>query len=156
MMIEKIKEMSPSDFSPVDIILHWDIKQIGVYFGEVHHKSIKLHEQQMELLDESADKILLVDFERFGSSMVAVLSQAKRILKRDGRIFIVIKNGSSKGGLLNLIKTKLGMKQVIDEITGTINALDLLIDKNFIDDQQTVYFELVKPESEYIKRRIAI
>lgn len=155
-MIEKIKEMSPSDFSPVDIILHWDIKQIRIFFGDAHHKSIKHHELQLELLDESVDKILLVDFERFGSNMTAVLSQAKRILKRDGRIFIVIKNGSSKGGLLNLIKTKLGMKQVIDEITGSINALDLLIDKNFIDAHQTVYFELVKSESEYIKRRIAI
>lgn len=156
MTMERFKEMSPNRFSPVDIILEWKRNHIVLYHGDSKFEKLEYTGGRLECMDASIDKIVLSDLSRILNHLEFILSESKRVLKKDGRIFISIGDCDGKSGIIDRILTKLKSKGVMDMIAEGVSKLDMVIDKNYILNDHKLYLEIVKLESEYIKKKIAI
>lgn len=156
MTMERFKEMSPNHFTPVDIILEWKNNDILLHHGDSQIFYIDLVNGQIDCEDESVDKIVISDITDFGPDLSLTLKEARRVLKRNGRLFIAL-GGSVQGfKLISRVRSKLGSKNSIDKIATIIAQQDLLIDKNFILNNDQVYLEIVKLESDYLRKKIVI
>ena len=153
MTMERFKEMSPNHFTPVDIILEWKKNEIVLHHGEMRTNIIEKINGKLPCQDESVDKIVLSGICKSDVEFSYVMQEARRILKKNGRIFIAVKEKNHGINLFNRMKSKLN---VIDKIASAVNEQSLLIDKNFILNDDHVYLEVVKLESDYLKRKIVI
>lgn len=156
MTMERFKEMSPNHFSPVDIILEWKKDYAVVHHGESQYQHITLDKEALDLDDESVDKIVLSDLTSQDKQLNQVFEESKRILKSNGRIFIAIGDFNNTTGRINRFLTKFKIDGLMDSIAKIVTEKNLLIDKNFILDDRRIYLEIVKLESDYIRKRIAI
>jgi SAM-dependent methyltransferase len=102
------------------------------------------------------DKIVLSGITDFGPGLSLILREARRVLKKNGRLFISLGNNPQGFKLISRVRSKLSSKNSIDKIATMITQQNLLIDKNFILDNDQVYLEIVKLESDYLKRKIVI
>lgn len=153
MTMERFKEMSPNHFTPVDIILEWKKNEIVLHHGEMRTNIIEKINGKLPCQDESVDKIVLSGICKSDVEFSYVMQEARRILKKNGRIFIAVKEKNHGINLFSRMKSKLN---VIDKIASAVNEQSLLIDKNFILNDDHVYLEVVKLESDYLKRKIVI
>lgn len=153
MTMERFKEMSPNHFTPVDIILEWKKNEIVLHHGEMRTNIIEKINGKLPCQDESVDKIVLSGICKSDIEFSYVMQEARRILKKNGRIFIAVKEKNHGINLFSRMKSKLN---VIDKIASAVNEQSLLIDKNFILNDDHVYLEVVKLESDYLKRKIVI
>ncbi len=153
MTMERFKEMSPNHFTPVDIILEWKKNEIVLHHGEMRTNIIEKINGKLSCQDESVDKIVLSGICKSDVEFSYVMQEARRILKKNGRIFIAVKEKNHGINLFSRMKSKLN---VIDKIASAVNEQSLLIDKNFILNDDHVYLEVVKLESDYLKRKIVI
>ena len=151
--MERFKEMSPNHFTPVDIILEWKKNEIVLHHGEMRTNIIEKINGKLPCQDESVDKIVLSGICKSDIEFSYVMQEARRILKKNGRIFIAVKEKNHGINLFSRMKSKLN---VIDKIASAVNEQSLLIDKNFILNDDHVYLEVVKLESDYLKRKIVI
>jgi hypothetical protein len=156
MTMERFKEMSPNHFSPVDIILEWKKDYAVVHHGESQYQHVTLDREVLDLDDESVDKIVLSDLTSQDKQLNQVFEESKRILKSNGRIFIAIGDFNNTSGRINRFLTKFKIDGLMDSIAKIVSEKNLLIDKNFILDDRRIYLEIVKLESDYIRKRIAI
>lgn len=156
MTMERFKEMSPNHFTPVDIILEWNNNDIRLHHGDSQIFYIELINGQISCEDESVDKIVLSGITDFGPGLSLILIEARRVLKKNGRLFISIGNNIHGFKLISRVRSKLGSKNSIDKIATIITQQNLLIDKNFILDNDQVYLEIVKLESDYLRKKIVI
>jgi lipopolysaccharide export LptBFGC system permease protein LptF len=85
-----------------------------------------------------------------------VFRESRRVLKKDGRMFISIGDFDGQSGLINRFISKFKSRGIIDVIEDQVSDLNMVIDKNYILNDHRLYLEVVKLESEYIKKRIAI
>ncbi len=152
MTMERFKEMSPNHFTPVDIILEWKNNNILLHHGDSQIFSIDLINEQLNCEDESVDKIVISGITDFGPSLSLTLKEARRVLKRNGRLFIALGANTQGFKLINRVRSKLGSRNSIDKIAAIIAQQDLLIDKNFILNNDQVYLEIVKLESDYLRK----
>lgn len=153
MNMERFKEMSPNHFTPVDIILEWKKNEIVLHQGDMRTNIIENINGKLSCLDESVDKIVLSGIVKSDVEFSHVMQEARRILKKNGRIFIAVKERNHGINLFSRLKTKL---DVIDKIASAVDEQSMLIDKNFILNDDHVYLEVVKLESDYLKRKIVI
>ena len=153
MTMERFKEMSPNHFTPVDIILEWNNNDIRLHHGDSQIFYIDLINGQIGCEDESVDKIVLSGITDFGPG---ILREARRVLKKNGRLFIALGNNAQGFKLISRVRSKLGSKNSIDKIATMITQQNLLIDKIFILDNDQVYLEIVKLESDYLRKKIVI
>ncbi len=153
MTMERFKEMSPNHFTPVDIILEWNNNDIRLHHGDSQIFYIDLINGQIGCEDESVDKIVLSGITDFGPG---ILRESRRVLKKNGRLFIALGNNAQGFKLISRVRSKLGSKNSIDKIATMITQQNLLIDKNFILDNDQVYLEIVKLESDYLRKKIVI
>lgn len=156
MTMERFKEMSPNRFSPVDIILEWNKHDIILYHGESQYEKLGDSRGKLNCKDGSVDKIVLSDLTSFLKHMDFVFSESKRVLKKDGRIFVSIGDFDAHTGLINRFISKFKSKGIIDVIADQVSEHNMVIDKNYILNDHRLYLEVVKLESEYIKKKIAI
>ncbi len=156
MTMERFKKMSPQHFTPVDIILEWKNNDIKLHYGDSQVFYIDLINGQLNCEDESVDKIILSGITDYGPSLSLTLKEARRVLKRNGRVFISIANNIHGFNLIHRVRLKLGSKNRIDKIADVIAQQELLIDKNFILNNDQVYLEIVKLESDYLNRKFVI
>lgn len=156
MTMERFKEMSPNRFSPVDIILEWKKNNIVLYHGDSQYEKLRYSDGKLDCTDTRVDKIVLSDPVRLLNDLSFILSESKRVLKKDGRIFISIGESDGKSGIIDRIMTKFKSKGVMDLIAERVSELDMVIDKNYILNDHKLYLEIVKLESEYIRKKIAI
>jgi hypothetical protein len=154
--MERFKEMSPNHFTPVDIILEWNNNDIMLHHGDSQIFYIDLINGQLGCEDESVDKIVLSGITDFAQGLSLILKESKRVLKKNGRLFIALGSNTQGFKLISRVRSKLGSKNSIDKIATIIAQQELLIDKNFILDNDQVYLEIVKLESDYIRRKILI
>lgn len=156
MTMERFKEMSPNHFTPVDIILEWKNNDILLHHGDAQIFNIDLNNGQLGCEDESVDKIVISGITDFGPGLSLTLKEARRVLKRNGRLFIALGTNTQGFRLINRVRSKLGSKNSIDKIATIIAQQDLLIDKNFILNNDQFYLEIVKLESDYLRKKIVI
>jgi len=152
MTMERFKEMSPNHFTPVDIILEWKNNDILLHHGDSQIFYIDLFNGQIDCEDESVDKIVISGITDFGPGLSLTLKEARRVLKRNGRLFIALGDSVQGFKLISRVRSKLGSKNSIDKIATIIADQDLLIDKNFILNNDQVYLEIVKLESDYLRK----
>ena len=148
--MERFKEMSPNHFTPVDIILEWNNNDILLHHGDSQIFYIDLNNGKLGCENESVDKIVLSGITDFGPSLSLTLKEARRVLKKNGRLFIALGDHTQGFKLISRVRSKLGSKQSIDKIATIIAEQELLIDKNFILNNDQVYLEIVKLESDYL------
>lgn|GEM_PF-1725660 len=156
MTMERFKRMSPNQFTPLDIILEWKNNDIMLHHGDSKIFYIDLKNGRLDCEDESVDKIVLSGIKDFGSGLSLTLKETERVLKRNGRLFIAIGNSAQGFNLIDRVRSKLVSKNSIDKIALIIAQHDLLIDKNFILNNDQVYLEIVKLESDYLRRKIVM
>ena len=154
--MERFKEMSPNRFSPVDIILEWNKNDVILYHGESQFEKLDYSADKLDCLDGSVDKIVLSDLTGFLKQLDFVFGESQRVLKKDGRMFISIGDFDAHTGLINRFISKFKSKGIIDAIADQVSDLNMVIDKNYILNDHRLYLEVVKLESEYIKKKIAI
>lgn len=155
MTVEQFRKMSPSHFSSVDIILEWKKNDIRLHYGELDKGAVVWQDNSLFQPDESVDKIVLSEIEKSKVEVAQILNESRRTLKRNGRIFVAL---SSFSGLnpFGRLMSKHKINQFMSQIEVLVSELNLLIDKNYILEGDQVYLELVKLESDYIKKRIVI
>lgn len=156
MTMERFKEMSPNHFTPVDIILEWKKNAIVLHQGESKSTINRQNNGQLPCSDESIDKIILSDIVKSEGYFSEVMQEANRILKKNGRIFISVAEKANGFRIFNRMKSRFYSTDMVDKIANVVNEQSLLIDKNFILGDDQVYFEVVKLESDYLKRKIVI
>jgi len=156
MTMERFKEMSPNHFTPVDIILEWKKNTIILHHGDTRSLINLQGDGKLPCMDESVDKIVLSCVVKPEPYFSTVMQEVRRILKKDGRIFIAVEEKANGIKLFNRMKSKHYSSDMIDKIASAVNEQSLLIDKNFILKDDQVYLEVVKLESDYLKRKIVI
>ncbi len=152
MTMERFKEMSPNQFTPVDIILEWKNNDILLHHGDSQSFYIDLINGKLNCLDESVDKIILSGITDFGPGLSITLKEARRVLKKNGRLFVAIGNNTKGYKLISRVGFKRRSENSIDKIADIISQQELLIDKNFILNNDGVYLEIVKLESDYLRK----
>jgi len=155
MTVEQFRKISPNHFSPVDIILEWKRNDIRLHFGDFDNSIVVWQNNSLYQADESVDKIVLSELEISNMDVSQVLKESRRALKRNGRIFVALGAFSSLNPFGRL-KSRHKNNQFMNQLEILVSDLNLLIDKNYILEGDQVYLELVKLESDYIKKRIVI
>ena len=155
MTIDYIKLLNPSAFSPVDTILEW--RSEGVRMVSIDSKSRKIEYKFDRLMmeDESVDKVIIHCNRYFDINPEVVIFEAKRVLRKNGRIFLSFYHDEEIGVIskwLSRLRTK--SRWSMDQVAEIINRSDLLIDKNIIVENDLMYFEVIKLENEKLGRMI--
>lgn len=155
MTIDYIKLLNPSAFSSVDTILEW--RSEGVLMVDIDSKSRKIEYKSDRLVmdDESIDKVIIHCNRYFDINPEVVIYEAKRVLRKNGRIFLSFYHDEEIGVVskwLSRLRTK--SKWSMDQVAEIINKSDLLIDKNIIVENDLMYFEVIKLENEKLGRMI--
>lgn len=155
MTIDYIKLLNPSAFSPVDTILEW--RSEGVRMVGIDSKSRKIEYKFDRLVmdDESVDKVIIHCNRYFDINPEVVIFEAKRVLRKNGRIFLSFYHDEEIGVVskwLSRLRTK--SRWSMDQVAEIINKSDLLIDKNIIVENDLMYFEVIKLENEKLGRMI--
>ena len=155
MTIDYIKLLNPSAFSPVDTILEW--RSEGVRMVGIDSKSRKIEYKFDRLVmdDESVDKVIIHCNRYFDINPEVVIFEAKRVLRKNGRIFLSFYHDEEIGVIskwLSRLRTK--SRWSMDQVAEIINKSDLLIDKNIIVENDLMYFEVIKLENEKLGRMI--
>ena len=156
MTMERFKQMSPNHFSPVDIILEWEKEEVLLHQGDFNCKRIPLKDGKIDCDDQSVDKVILSNITSYDANLPAVLAEAKRIIKKEGRIYLAVDGRPSKRSILHKLWLGSPKSWKIDKIAEVIDRQGLLIDKNFIINEDEVYLEVIKLEGHYLKNRIVI
>lgn len=164
MTIERIKTLSPDNFTPIDIILEWKNEGVSLFHGDLRTEQLSHNGNVLEIESESVDKIIINDTLNTEIDPESMIIEAKRVLKRNGKIFLSFYNFEEKKPLtswLNRLKVKYLMKQEvtfkwsIDYIANIIEKNDLLIDKNIVvktHQPSLIYFEIIKLENDQLKK----
>lgn len=155
MTIDYIKLLNPSAFSPVDSILEW--RSEGVRMVSIDSKSRKIEYKfdRLVMEDESVDKVIIHCNRYFDINPEVVIFEAKRVLRKNGRIFLSFYHDEEIGVIskwLSRLRTK--SRWSMDQVAEIINRSDLLIDKNIIVENDLMYFEVIKLENEKLGRMI--
>ncbi|MDH8678520.1 methyltransferase domain-containing protein [Fusibacter bizertensis] len=155
MTVEQFRKLSPNHFTPVDIILEWQRDDIKLHCGESDKNKVTWCNNSLFQADESVDIIVLSEIENSQIDVSQILKESRRTLKKNGRIFVSV--GSFSGlNPFGRLKSKYKINQFMELLEVLVSDLNLLIDKNYILEGDQVYLELVKLESDYIKKRIVI
>ena len=154
MNMERFKEVSPNVFSPLDIILEWTREGAVIYHGDEYSNRVVKQNGQLVCPDESVDKIIIDCISKIDDSLTYIIREARRVLKKDGRLFIAIEEKQTSFNFFSKFRLRLAEKSLVDQIAALIADEALLIDKNFIINESNVYLEVVKLESEYLKKKI--
>ncbi len=152
MTLTEFKTTSPYDFSPVDIILEWSNRAVELHYGD--QEKIQISKIQT-VASESVDKIVISEIDGKDQTIREMLTEASRILKKNGRLFIAL--GKTVGiNPFSRLKAKQKSEQVMTHIEKYVRELNLLIDKNYILQDDQVLLEVVKLESDYILKKVVI
>ncbi len=164
MTIESIKTLSPDNFTPIDIILEWKNEGISVFHGDMKTDHMESCGKCLEIDSESVDKIIINDTLNSANDPESILIEAKRVLRRNGKIFLSFYDFEDQKPLLSWLsklKVKYLMRQEapykwsIDYIANIIEKNDLLIDKNIVvktHQPSLIYFEIIKMENDQLKK----
>ena len=156
MTMERFKQMSPNHFSPVDIILEWEKDEVLLHQGDFSCKRIPLKDGKIDCDDQSVDKVILSNITSYDANLARVLAEAKRIIKKEGRIYLAVDGRPPRRRILHKFWMGSPKSWKIDKIAEVIDCQGLLIDKNFIISEDEVYLEVIKLEGHYLKNRIVI
>lgn len=163
MTIESIKTLSPDNFTPIDIILEWKNEGVSIFHGEFKTDYIPHEKCFVNVKNESVDKIIINDTLNNANNPESIIKEAKRVLRRNGKIFLSFYNFDEQrpfANWFNRLKFKYLMKQdapykwSIDYIAGIIEKNDLLIDKNIVvrtHQPSLIYFEIIKMDNDQLK-----
>ncbi len=155
MTIDYIKLLNPSAFSSVDTILEWRSEGIRTVGIDSKSKKIEYKSDRLVMDDESVDKVIIHCSRYFDINPEVVIFEAKRVLRKNGRIFLSFYHDEEIGVVskwLSRLRTK--SRWSMDQVAEIINKSDLLIDKNIIVENDLMYFEVIKLENEKLGRMI--
>ena len=164
MTIERIKTLSPDNFTPIDIILEWKNEGVSVFHGDLKTECFKDCGNALDIESESIDKIIINDTLNNANDPESMIVEAKRVLRKNGKIFLSFYNFEEKNPFtswINRLKVKYLMKQEIpfkwsiDYIANIIEKNDLLIDKNIVvktHQPSLIYFEIIKLDNDVLKK----
>lgn len=156
MTMERFKQMSPNHFSPVDIILEWEKNEVLLHQGDFSCKRLSITDGKIDCEDQCVDKVVLSNITRYDVHLSSVLTEAKRVLKKDGRIYLAVDGRPCRRSFISKLKVRSPKSWKIDKIAEVIDRHGLLIDKNFIINEDEVYLEVINLEGHYLKNRIVI
>lgn len=155
MTIDYIKLLNPSAFTSVDTILEWRSEGIRMVENDCKSKKIEYYSGKLDMEDEFVDKVIIHCNRHFDINPEVVIYEAKRVLRKNGRIFLSFYHDEEIGVVskwLSRLRTK--SKWSMDQVAEIINNSDLLIDKNIIVENDLMYFEVIKLENEKLGRMI--
>ncbi|MBM7561264.1 class I SAM-dependent methyltransferase [Fusibacter tunisiensis] len=155
MTINEIKTINPTAFQSVDQIVIWRDSHVKMVMPDGKTQSIDYVNQRLDIMPESIDKVVIHCTRGFLWAPEAVIYEARRILRRNGRIFLTFYHDEEIGLIskwISKIRSKNQWK--MDHVVNIINASDLLIDKNIIIENDLMYFEVIKMENEKLERYI--
>lgn len=164
MTIERIRTLSPDNFTPIDIILEWKNEGVTVFQGEYKMDCFKDSGNSLDMESESVDKIIINDTLNNENDPESMIIEAKRVLRKNGKIFLSFYNFEEQKPFtswINRLKVKYLMKQEapfkwsMDYIANIIEKNDLLIDRNIVvktHQPSLIYFEIIKLENDVLKK----
>lgn len=162
MTLSEIKSMSNEPtVEALQVTMEWTCIKPHIVFGGHTQKVVEVNEESVQLEDESIDIIKLHKNKHFENHPIQLLNEAKRVLKKNGRIMLYFYNREDNGIMTKLInKFFQGKKNGLDveehivlsmeKLMHTIEDVELLIDRNSIGDNGLIVFELIKRENEKI------
>lgn len=162
MTLREIKSMSNErTVETLQVTMEWTCRKPHIVFGGHIQKIVEANDDGIQLEDESIDIIKLHKNKHFENHPIQLLSEAKRVLKKNGRILLYFYNREDNGIMAKLInkffqgkKNGLEIEDHIvfsmETLIHTIEETNLLIDKNSISDNGLIVFELIKMENEKI------
>lgn len=155
MTIDYVKLLNPTAFSSVDNILEWRCEGIRMVGIDSKSSKIEYYSNRLLMEDESVDKVIIHCNKYFDISPEVVIFEAKRVLKKNGRIFLSFYHDEEINVVskwLSRLRTK--SRWSMDQVAEIINKSDLLIDKNIVVENDLMYFEVIKLENEKLGRMI--
>lgn len=155
MNINDVKSINPMAFSSMDHILIWQNHEIRSICPNGNTEMIPYEKAGMALENESIDKIIIHCSKDFELEPEAIIYEAKRVLRKNGRIFLSFYHDEEIGFISKwLTKIRAKNRWSMDHVVEIINRSDLLIDKNIIVENDLMYFEVIKLENEKLGKLI--
>ena len=87
--------------------------------------------------------------------LTLVLEEVNRIMKRNGRLYISFDENRPMKRLFGFSRLKTHARS-LDHIIDMLSKQNLLVEKNYILGEQQIILEVVKLESDILKRKIVI
>lgn len=140
--------------TPIDILVEWAHNHVMMYHGDKEMPLI-LIDHTLEIEAETIDKVILVDLHKFDLHLTLVLEEANRMMKRNGRLYISFDENRPMKRLFGFSKLKAHARS-LDHIMDMLNKQGMLVEKNFILGDQQIVLEVVKLESDILKKKIVI
>lgn len=151
------------DIEPLQVTMEWACKNPHITYGghisrEIHYQNGKLH-----LENESIDTIILHKNKHFECNPVPFFIESRRVLKRNGKIILYFHNQDSETLLGKMVYKFFNSKKSeameerhivasLDSLAEMISAQELMIDKNSIEDNGIIAFEIIKRENDKIAK----
>ncbi|MGX8796416.1 methyltransferase domain-containing protein [Fusibacter sp. JL298sf-3] len=160
----KSKAQAPN-IESMTVMMEWTCVNPRITFGGQCLRIVEVDNQRIRVEDESIDYIQLHSNKFFEENPKFVISEAKRVLKRNGRIKLSFYHKMSSSLVDRFIKRFLASKKddtavnthikaSMDDISQIISDYDLLIDKNFIEPGGVLSFEIIRPDNEKIDKMV--
>lgn len=140
--------------SPIDITVEWTHDHVMMYHGQ-SAIPFELNDHRLEIGEAEVDKVLLVDLHKFDLHLTLVLKEANRIMKRNGRLYISFDENRPMKRLFGFSRLKAHARS-LDHIIDMLNDQAFLVEKNYILGNQQILLEVVKLESDFLKKKIVI
>lgn len=155
MTIDYVKLLNPSAFSSVDTILEWRSEGIRMVGVDKKSSEIEYYSDRLVMGDETIDKVIIHCNKNFDINPEVVIFEAKRVLRKNGRIFLSFYHYEEIGVISKWLSRLLTRSRwSMDQVAEIINKSDLLIDKNIIVENNLMYFEVIKLENEKLGQMI--
>lgn len=151
------------DIEPLQVTMEWACRNPQITYGGHISREVEYQNGKLHLSNESIDTIILHKNKHFECNPVPFLTEARRVLKRNGKIILYFHNQDSETLLGKMVYKFFNAKKSdaieerhivasMDALADMINALELLIDKNSIEDKGIIAFEIIKRENEKIAK----
>ena len=149
-----INDFTKTYESPIDIAVEWTHDHVMKYHGE-SAIPLMLNDHKLEIDAAAIDKVILVDLHKFNLHLTLVLEEVNRIMKRNGRLYISFDENRPMKRLFGFSRLKTHARS-LDHIIDMLSKQNLLVEKNYILGEQQIILEVVKLESDILKRKIVI
>ncbi len=149
-----INDLSKTYESPIDLAVEWTHDYVIMRQGE-STEPIILNDHKLAIEESSVDKVVLVDIHKFNLHLTLVLEEVNRIMKPNGRLYISFDENRPMKRLFGFSKLKVHARS-LDHIIDMLNKQNLLLEKNYILGDQQIVLEVVKLESDVLKKKIVI
>lgn len=154
MTLEHVKALTKYHFTPIDVVVEWYGNEAKMILDGQSTQSLTYDSNRLNIGNESVDKLIIHTRRYSELGPKEVIGEAKRVLKKNGRIFLSFYHSEKVPFLTKIFGMSKGMVWTIDQVADIIRINDLLIEKNILIEEDLIYFEIVKIENERLGQLI--